>query len=325
MTTKEKLEELLEQQDGAFLSGSMIAETLGITRAAVWKSMKQLEREGYEIEAVTGKGYRLSSQSDAVTEACIAAFLGKDRELFTLDVRGSLASTNSALKEMAEHLPDWYVLIAGAQTAGRGRVGRSFFSPAGTGVYLSVLLRPALSSAEAGKLTTAAAVAACRAIEQCTQEKPKIKWVNDVFVNGLKVCGILTEASVNFETGKPEWIITGIGFNVYRPEEGFPKELSGIAGAVADERRRNLRAQLAAEFIRNFYQLCQELSGDTLYREYKERCFVIGKPLYILKGEEKIPALALDLQKDLSLLVRYEDGREEALYAGEVSIRPQET
>ena len=321
MKTKEKLAELLEQQDGEFLSGNRIAEVLGITRAGVWKNIRQLEQEGYQIEAVTNRGYRLSILNDAVSESAVAAFL-RTQERFTLDVRDSVTSTNSVLKEMAPELPDWYVLIARNQTAGRGRVGRSFFSPGETGIYLSVLLRPEIPVSDAGKLTTASAVAACRAIETCTASKAKIKWVNDVFVNGGKVCGILTEASVNFETGKPDWIVTGIGFNVYPPKDGFPAELAGIAGTVTEKRQKNLRARLAAEYIQNFYEICQNLSGRQLYREYTDRCFIIGQLVYVLKGEERIPAVALDIRPDFSLLVQYDDGREEALAAGEVSIRP---
>lgn len=323
MTTKEKLAKLLEEQNGAFLSGNVIASQLGITRAAIWKNIKQLEKDGYEIEAVTNKGYRLSASNDAVTEGVIREYLGEQKDLFFLDVRKSVTSTNTLLKEKAAELPDWYVLVAGNQTAGRGRAGRAFFSPAETGVYLSILLRPDIPVSDAGKLTTAAAVAACRAISHCTEEEPKIKWVNDVFLRERKVCGILTEASVNFETGKPDWIVTGIGFNVYPPEEELPEELSGIAGAIAKERKKDLRCRIAAEFILAFYELCRDLSGAFLYQEYKERCFVIGEEVFLLRGDKKIPAVVLDLLPDFSLLVRYEDGTTEALSAGEVSIRPK--
>ena len=322
MTTKEKLAILLEEKDGAFLSGNAIAESLGITRAAVWKNIKQLEQEGYQIEAVTNRGYRLLPMNDAISESAVRSFLGDKNDLFTLDVRDSVTSTNSLLKEMAPELPDWYVMIARNQTAGRGRVGRSFFSPYDTGIYLSVLLKPDISVSDAGKLTTASAVAACRAIESSTEAKAQIKWVNDVFVNGGKVCGILTEASVNFETGKPDWIVTGIGFNVYPPKGGFPKELQKVAGVITEKAEKNLRAKLAAEYIRNFYEICGRLSETQFYQEYKERCFILGQLINVIKGEETIPARALDILEDFSLLVQYQDGREEALAAGEVSIRP---
>ena len=322
MTTKEQLIILLEKSGGEYLSGSAIAESLGITRSAIWKTMKQLKEEGYLIEAVTNKGYRLSSVNDSISENAIREFLGEDADLFTLEVCKTISSTNTILKEKAAELPDWYVLVAGNQNAGKGRAGRSFYSPEGTGVYLSVLLRPEIPVSEAGNLTTAAAIAACRAIEECTDSKPKIKWVNDVFVNEKKVCGILTEASVNFESQSADWIVTGIGFNVYMPEGGFPEALKDVAGSIVEKRQKNLRAKLAARFIQSFYELCKDLTGNSLYHEYKQRCFLIGEPIFVIKGEERIPATAIDIKKNFGLLVRYEDGKEEILSAGEVSVRP---
>lgn len=322
MTTREKLIELLEQNEEGFISGNRIAESLGISRTAIWKAIRQLENEGYSIEAVTSKGYRLSPHNDVLTADLIRSYLGELADLVTIDVHGSLTSTNSILKEKADTLPDWYALICGNQSAGRGRIGRSFFSPSETGVYLSLLLRPKIEASEAGKFTTAAAVAACRAIEACTDQKACIKWVNDVFVNEKKVSGILTEASVNFETGIPDWIVVGIGFNVYTPENGFPAEIADIAGAITDKRDKNLRSRLAAEFITSFYCLYSSLPGSDLLQEYRDRCFVTGKPVFVLRQEEKIPAEALEVTEDFGLKVRYEDGRIEVLSAGEVSIRP---
>ncbi len=318
-STKEQLVELLEKNSGKYISGNMIAESLGITRAAIWKNIKQLENEGYVIEAGTNKGYRLDPDSDVLTEQNVAAFL-KNRKC-TIEVLDQVTSTNTFLKEKAADLPDWHIAIAGSQSAGRGRTGRSFFSPKGSGVYLSVLLRPDVPITNSGHLTAAVAVAACRAIENCTDAKPEIKWVNDIFVNGKKVCGILTEASVNFETGLPDWIVTGIGFNVYQPKQGFPKEIAKIAGAITQCRQKNLRARLAAAFIDNFYDICNSLPVEDLYKEYKRRCFIVRKPIYVLRGEERIPAMALDIDRDFGLKVRYENGKMEVLSAGEVSIR----
>ena len=322
--TKEKLIELLEKQNGEYLSGTAIAERLGISRAAIWKNIKQLENEGYLIEAVTNKGYRLDPLSDVVNEKTITENLQNKNGIIQVEVRDEVSSTNTLLKETAQDLPDWYVLAAGSQNAGRGRTGRGFFSPKGSGVYLSVLLRPDIPVRDAGKLTTAAAVAACRTIETWTEAEPVIKWVNDVFVNGKKVCGILTEASVNFETGAPDWIVTGIGFNVYQPEGGFPAEIAATAGAISEHRQNKLRSKLAAGFSYNFYDNFSRLSAVDLHKEYKRRCFIVGKPIYVLRGEEKVPAFAVDIDKDYGLKVRYEDGKTEILSAGEVSIRPGE-
>ncbi len=258
---------------------------------------------------------------DPVTQTALLQALGPAADLFHPEVFASLPSTNTYLKENAQRLPDGAVAVAGHQTAGRGRVGRSFFSPESTGIYLSILLKRAFPPEDQGRLTTAAAVAACRAIERCTPVQPRIKWVNDVYVSGKKVCGILTEGSVCSETGISRWAVTGIGFNVYEPEGGFPQDLQSVAGSIAPERKEGLRVRLAAEFLKEFHTASADLYRRELYTEYRKHCLILGKPIFVLRGEERIPALALDLNEDFSLRVRYEDGTESALSAGEVSVR----
>ena len=321
MGTRKQLLEMLDRGGDEYLSGAAIAGKLGITRAAVWKQIKSLQLDGYQIEAIHSKGYRLAGNHDVLSEDSVKAFLGSESGAFTLEVYDTVSSTNTLLKSKAERAPDWTVLIAGKQTAGRGRIGRSFYSPSGTGIYLSVLLRQNIGP-DPGRLTTAVAIAACRAIEQCTGRTAQIKWVNDVFIEGKKVCGILTEASVNYETGIPDCIIAGIGFNVYPPSDGFPSELSQTAGAITESRQANLRSRLAAEFLLLFRKACENLNSVELLEEYRKRCFILGEPIFVLRGEERIPATAISLREDFALIVRYEDGREEALRAGEVSIRP---
>lgn len=312
---------MLEQAGEEYVSGSILAEKLGITRAAVWKNIRLLEAEGYEIEAVTNRGYRLGKVHDAVSEAGIRMALENLADVFTLEVHNTVPSTNTLLKERAESLPEWYAIISGSQTAGRGRIGRSFYSPSGTGVYLSVLLRPSLPAREATRITTAAAVAACRAIESCTMANPTIKWVNDVFVDGKKVCGILTEGSLNMETGGLDWAVMGIGLNVYEPEDGFPEEIRQVAGSIAKKRENNLRNMLAAAFLREFYTICRNLQEANFAEEYRKRSFLVGKEILVLRGEAVVPAKALEIDKECRLLVQYEDGRTEALSSGEVSVR----
>lgn len=324
MTTKQKLAELLEKSEGEFFSGNLLAEKLGVTRAAVWKNIRQLEAEGYKIEAVTNRGYRLEKEHDVVSEAGIRRELGDWADLFTLEVYDSVSSTNTMLKERADTLPEWAVIISGSQTAGRGRIGRSFYSPSDTGIYLSVLLRPSLPASEAVRITTAAAVAACRAIEECTEAVPKIKWVNDVFVDGKKVCGILTEGSLNMETGGLDWAVMGIGLNVYKPEGGFPEEIRQVAGAIAQQRKKNLRNMLAASFLRQFYGICSNLPATDFAEEYQKRSFLQGKEVLVLRGETAVPARVLEIDDDCRLVVQYENGSQEALSSGEVSIRLEE-
>ena len=319
--TKERLVRMLAENRGSYLSGSRIAEQLGITRAAVWKQIRSLMAEGYEIDAVTNRGYCLGDRSDVITKEGLLAALGPEGARYTLEVHDSITSTNTVLKERAESLTDWYVIVSGRQTAGRGRIGRSFYSPEATGIYLSVLLRPDLPAEQSVRITTAAAVAACRAIEETTDRTPGIKWVNDVFVEGRKVCGILTEGSLNLETGGLDWVVMGIGFNVYEPEGGFPEEIREIAGPVAAERAGDLRVHLAGSFLRHFGKVCDSLAEASFAEEYRKRSIVTGQNILVLRNGQEIPAFAEDIDGECRLRVRYADGREELLSSGEVSIR----
>ena len=274
-----------------------------------------------QSEVMDSPNRKAEAKADRLSKANLQRFLGAGASHFALEVYDSLPSTSSVLKERAESLPEWTVILAEQQTAGRGRIGHRFHSPAGTGVYLSVLLRSGLLTEEATRITTTAAVAACRAIEGCTNAEPKIKWVNDVFVDGKKVCGILTEGSLNQESSGFAWAVMGIGFNVYEPEGGFPESLQGVAGAIAKKRQKDLRSQIAAAFLRQFYGLCANLDGTDIAEEYKRRSFLIGREVTVNRGSASRPAEVLDIDGDCRLLVRYRDGTREELSSGEVSVR----
>ena len=330
MNTKEQLATLLEQSGSEYLSGERLATQLGLTRAAIWKNIGLLTADGYEIES-SRQGYRLGPNSDALSENSIRMYLGDLNSALELEVLSETDSTNSYLRNIAisaQHngtlpaLRPWHVVVASSQTAGRGRMGRTFVSPAGTGIYLSVLLRPSFDTNLAVRMTTAAAVAACQAIEACTDERPQIKWVNDVYVRNRKVCGILTEASINFETGVPDWVILGIGFNVYLPEGGFPPELKDIAGAITETRSQNLRSRIAAEFLTSFHRICSDLNNSEYSEEYKRRSFLLGQRIDVLKIDGPVPATAIDIDEECRLIVRYDDQSTEVLSSGEVSVRP---
>ncbi len=322
MSVKDQIAQLLETHFGEYVSGSQAAQQLGVTRAAVWKGIQALESDGYKIEAVPNRGYKLSPDSDPISAPLIYESLGELRDIFTIDAYRSVDSTNLVLKRMAQNISQWHVAVSGTQTSGRGRMGRNFFSPADTGLYISLFLRPAMPAADAAMITSAAAVAVCNAIEECTTARPAIKWVNDVFIDGLKVCGILTEAAMDMESGSLEYAILGVGMNVYKPGGGFPPELQGIAGAILQKPSHNIRCALAASFLRNFYNIYRDLSKGSFVSEYRRRSFLIGQRIYVIKGGEKIPASAIDIDSECRLIVRYEDGRQDALSSGEVSVRP---
>ena len=196
--TREDLLAILWQSADAYISGEELAKRLAVSRTAVWKAVGQLRRDGYRIESVPNRGYRLLSDSDVLSEEGIRRHL-QHQEL-QLQVYRTITSTNTVLKTLAaQNAPAGLALVAGEQTAGRGRLGRSFYSPADSGLYLSLLLRPHMSAVQATHLTACAAVAAAETIEELSGRPAQIKWVNDILVNGRKVCGILTEASIDCE------------------------------------------------------------------------------------------------------------------------------
>ena len=234
-----------------------------------------------------------------------------------------LDSTNRKVREQASAgAPEGYTAIALQQTAGKGRRGHHFYSPAGTGIYMSLLLRPAhLSAQDASRLTTTAAVAACEAIEAVSGKEALIKWVNDIFVNGKKAAGILTEASISVENGLLEYAVLGIGINALPPEDGFPDDIRDIAGAVFDRPAGDGKNRLAAEFLNRFMSYYHTPQDAVLYSRYRERCFVIGRTVQILSANGSRTAKVLGLDEDFRLSVEYENGEKEALISGELSVK----
>lgn len=244
--TKERVLRALEAREGAHVSGAQLARELGVTRNSVWKAVNALRREGYHIDATTNRGYALSHEDDLLSASGIRRFLPADAPLLPT-VRKSLDSTNAeALRRAVDGAPEGTVIVAEEQTAGRGRRGRSFFSPAGTGIYLSILVRPALAAERAHLLTCSAAVAVAEAIEACAGVDASIKWVNDVYCRGKKVAGILTEGSFDLEGGVLQHAVVGIGVNVRPPHAGFPAEIAERAGAVLPASDVTLLADNAA-------------------------------------------------------------------------------
>lgn len=239
-----------------------------------------------------------------------------------VQVPAEAESTNALLKQRAESgASEGEVVIARAQSAGRGRGGRSFFSPEGTGLYMSVLLRPVLA-ADAGLITPAAAVAAARAIERVSDRTAGIKWVNDIYLEGRKVCGILAEASPA-TGGCAAYCVLGVGVNIEPPEGGFPAEIADTAGALfgRGEAPADTAVRLAAEILDGFFELYADLRAPELYDEYKKRLFILGSPVTVLRDGGARSAVVTGLDESFNLLVRYDGGGEDSLNSGEVSLR----
>ncbi len=334
MGIKEQVLLLLENKKGNFFSGQEIADRLLVTRASIWKAVKSLQKEGYAIEAVTNKGYALKRSPDLLSAAYIEQELRLKGVNLKVKVEKMVDSTNNVLKQyIAGGEKEDMVLLAEEQSAGRGRRGRSFYSPQGTGLYMSLLLHPDATAEEGTVLTTLTAVAAAKAVEKVSGEETSIKWVNDVWLRGKKISGILTEGSTSLEDGKLEYVIVGIGINIYEPAGGFPEELKDVAGAVFTShiQKENMRNRLAAEFINNFMEYYHMLPSANYLEEYRKRCFVIGKKVQIIapsgepykaeEGLDRTNATVLGIDDACHLQVQYTDGTVEFLSGGEISIR----
>jgi BirA family transcriptional regulator, biotin operon repressor / biotin---[acetyl-CoA-carboxylase] ligase len=322
MTVQDHLRQLLETNKSTFLSGEEIARRLGVSRNAVWKAIKALQADGYPIQAVPNRGYCLAASSDVLSESGIRQYLTGEAQQLSLHVFDSVNSTNLVLRQLANQgAPEGTVVISAEQTGGRGRKGRSFFSPDGTGVYVSLLLKPKIAPDDATLITTTAAVAVCDAVEALSGRTAEIKWVNDVFINGKKVCGILTEGSFDMESGQFEYAILGTGINVYTPAGGFPEELRAIAGSVLSESAPDGKNRMIAEYLNLFLPLYRDLGSAKISADYRRRSFVLGKVVNVIAGDRVTPARALDVDEKCRLIVEYADGRRETLSSGEISVK----
>ncbi len=264
----------------------------------------------------------LSIMIDFLLKDGILKFLDEDlKNRISLCIVKQTHSTNALVKEQALCSDEGLVVVAQKQTSGRGRMGRSFFSPDGTGIYMSLLLKPRIKGEDAVQITTAAAVALCRAFERAGAEDAGIKWVNDIFVGGKKVCGILTEGALNSADGTLGYAVLGVGINVYPPREGFPEDIGNIAGALFSVERENLRNLIIAEFLNEFFALYGNISEKAHSREYAERCIVKGKNVTVIRGNESFSAFCEGVDENCGLNIILPDGRRETLTSGEVSLR----
>ena len=260
--------------------------------------------------------------ADIINSKTILDFLNDElKNKIKVEVLEKATSTNTLVREKANESEEGLVIVAREQSAGRGRMGRSFFSPGDSGVYMSLLLKPEIRPEDAVQITTAAAVSVCRALESFGVSDPKIKWVNDIYIGERKVCGILTESSFNSQSGTLDFAVLGVGINIYEAKEGFPDEIKDIAGAVFSERKENLRNKFIAEFLKEFFEYYDNISFKKHLKEYKERSFVLGKEITIIQGENIRNGKAVDIDDNCNLMVELPDGKTENLYSGEISVR----
>lgn len=250
----------------------------------------------------------------------------KNPSFYNIKVFDETVSTSTLLKELAKNgAPEGTVVIAERQTGGRGRLGRSFFSPFGTGIYMSFLVRPQITLADSAKITALAAVSVCEAIKDVTGIATGIKWVNDVYKAGKKISGILTEAVLSDDNISPKFISVGIGINVYQSD--MPKEIADIATSLFTENPKEIRNELIARILDIFYgyytsEIAVSSEKKSFVEKYREYSVVTGKQIKVIRGFESFEATAIGIGEDCSLLVRLANGDTLYLSSGEITIRP---
>jgi len=321
---KEKILKLLKDSGDEFVSGQKISDELGVSRAAIWKHINVIKEDGYEIEAISRKGYKVISSPDILTFEEIKNFLNTKyigRNIIHYD---SIGSTNSKAKELAEaSCAHGTVVISEEQTSGRGRLGRNWVSPKHKGIWMSIILRPNIITQNASQITLIGAAAAQTAIMKMCVET-SIKWPNDIVINGKKVCGILTEMSG--EIDHINYLVMGIGINVNLEEEDIPMDLKDVATSLKIESGKCMdRKLLAANILNIFEELYNEFVQNGNIKETIDVCrknsMLIGKEIQLVsRGKVRI-AKAIDISDSGELIVENEQGIIEYIVSGEVSVR----
>ncbi|MBT5704849.1 biotin--[acetyl-CoA-carboxylase] ligase [Verrucomicrobia bacterium] len=306
------------------ISGAALAERMGVSRAAIWSRIDELRKVGFEIDASPHLGYRLVSSPDRLFGDDLMARLpegiviGRQIQVFK-----ETASTNEIAERLGrDGVEEGAVVLSEFQSKGRGRLGRTWFSPGGKGILMSVLLRPALRPPEVTRLTIIGATAAVRAIERCTTVRPSIKWPNDVMMGSRKLAGILTE--MNAEPDRVRYVVVGIGLNVNQSREDFPPELDGISGSLNLEAgtlvdRPALAAAMIEELDRDYHRVMN--GGFTeVAAEWQSKCGTLGCEVSVQFGDSVVKGLAEAIDEDGALLVRTEGGVIQRITGGDVSL-----
>ncbi len=313
---RKKILSILNERYGQFVSGQEIADTLNVSRANISKHIRNLRQEGYHIEAVPNKGYMLTNENDLLTKELIEDGLD---DFFTIEVVDEIDSTNNYCKLNSAQLQDGYVLVADTQSGGRGRNGRSFYSPKQTGIYFTIFLRPKVAIDLALKLTAAAGTVVAEAIEKNYPLKAEIKWVNDVLVNQKKVTGILCEAGFEMNTANLDYMIVGIGINVH--PRTFPDDIENIAGSIEDFTNLKVsRNVLLKDVLNIFLDFYRNIDANSFLKSYRSHSCLIGKEVTVIEASKTYRAKVIDIDQNANLVVE-KDGIRSVLSSGEIHIR----
>lgn len=321
--TRDAVLKLLIRHDG-YLSGEVMSGQLGVSRCAVFKAVRGLRNEGYNIEARTNVGYRLVLSADLLNRRELVRHLGKMRA--PVYFYESAESTNTLAKLLGERgAPHGTLVTAARQTAGRGRLGRAFFSDSPGGVWMTTILRPDIPVQDAALLTVLAAVAVVRVLKVKCNLLAGIKWTNDILIGGKKLCGILTEMTSEAETGRVQQVALGIGLNANQKKEDFPQELTDVATSLYIVSGRKFeRAALIAAIYREVLSLFDTgaltVGRPALLSEYRGYLVGLRKEISVRQACGQFKATALGIDDRARLLVRLADGSTKALESGEISI-----
>lgn len=319
---KNKVLYILEQQKGKLVTGGRLANSLGVSRTAVWKAIRTLQQDGNEIVSVPNSGYKLMDTNDTLFEEIIRENLTTEFIGQKITLLSTVHSTNQYLKETdTAGAPNGYVVIADGQTDGRGRKSRVFMSPQSKGIYLSVLLKPDVKGNDIRLLTICAAVAVSKAIEKVCGIRADIKWVNDIFCNGKKICGILTEATLSGELQELSTVIVGIGINT----GSVPPEIADIATSVEEQagirgRRNLLIAEVLNRFEEVYLDYTQKGKKDEIIRYYQSKLFIANKQVLVVGAQHSYQATAIGIDEDGALIVKDGDQTVHHITTGEIKL-----
>ncbi|MCU9613688.1 biotin--[acetyl-CoA-carboxylase] ligase [Caldibacillus lycopersici] len=322
-TVRQNLLDAFRNAAGEFISGEKLANTIGCSRTAVWKHIEELRNEGFEVEAIRKKGYRLAEHPNTLTENEI--YLGLQTKYIgkTIHFYESLPSTQQVAKELALNgATEGTLVISDEQTLGRGRLARAWHSPKGTGIWTSIIIRPKIPIQQAPQLTLLTAVAAVQAIEEQTDIDVSIKWPNDLLINGKKVCGILTELQA--EENQIQSIIIGIGINVNQQLTDFPEELHSIATSLSMEVNDKInRAKLVQSLcfhLEKLYETYLTLGFQPIKLLWESYALSIGKQITARTLNGTYSGIALGINEQGVLLLETSDGKIQHIYSADIEI-----
>lgn len=323
MSTKDNILKTLLANKGRYISGESMASELNVSRNTIWKSINKIKSEGINVITSKKLGYMIPKELDIISEYEIRENLIEELKEVPIYHLSTIDSTNDYAKRLAnKDTPEYTLVIADTQTQGRGRMGRSFTSPLKSGIYMSVVLYPKASMEVSQLITSCVAVAISKAIDTLCKCETKIKWVNDIYLDGKKVSGTLTEGSINFETMSYNYAIVGTGINVRSVKGLFDEELSKVATSIEDVTGLQVsRNRLIAEVVNGMFYELNRIERKTFIKEYVKRSLIVGKDIIVNECGREVPAKAIGIDENANLIVEFSNGSTRALNSGEARVK----